>query len=338
VVLAEIVPIFIFVTIPFSVHAGFFSTLLSFIGERAISDEEVAVEEPVTKEVRLLSSRINPDPKAALGGGDIIVNEDGTLVSGGPFGEDKLYEDSLSDGEISIYMVREGDSLSQIAEMFDVTTNTILWANELSGAKSIRPGQELVILPITGVSHVVKDGDTLSNIAKKYESDMDEILSYNQLTVADELSIGLTLIIPGGNMHEAAPKRVVQSSATPTKVSGAVSSGGGLINPLPGGVRTQGIHGYNGVDLAASIGSRIQAAASGEVIVSKSSGWNGGYGNYVVVKHGNGTQTLYAHMSSNAVAVGAKVGAGDTVGYVGNTGRSTGAHLHFEVRGGRNPF
>ena len=137
-------------------------------------------------------------------------------------------------------------------------------------------------------------------------------------------------------MHEAAPKKI---AAKPTKSSsGAVSASGNFIHPVPGATRTQGIHGYNGVDLAAAIGTPVRAAASGEVIVSKSSGWNGGYGNYVVIKHSNGTQTLYAHTSSNTVGVGATVEAGETIAYVGNSGRSTGAHLHFEVRGASNPF
>ena len=121
-------------------------------------------------------------------------------------------------------------------------------------------------------------------------------------------------------------------------VSGSISGGGGFIHPLPGSLRTQGIHGYNGVDLASGTGTPIRAAAAGQVIVAKSYGWNGGYGNYVVVRHANGTQTLYAHNSSNAVGVGTYVAQGQTVAYVGSSGRSTGSHLHFEVRGASNPF
>jgi len=334
--MAEFVPLFLVLAVPFTVHAGVISSLFGLLGE-----ETIAYERPITKtpanEVRLLSSLQNPDPKAALGGGDIIVDE-GALQSSGPFGEDE-FADTVGGGEISVYVVREGDSLSQIAEMFDVTTNTVLWANDLNSATDIHPGDSLIILPIVGVRHLVKEGDTINSIAKKYKSDAEEILSYNQLASAQSLSVGDTLIIPGGNMHEAAPKKRSGSSvSSPTKIAGTVSSGGGFINPLPGGIRTQGIHGYNAVDLAAAVGTPIRAAAAGEVIVSKSGGWNGGYGNYVVVKHANGSQTLYAHMSSNNVGVGAYVGAGDTVGYVGNTGRSTGAHLHFEVRGASNPF
>ena len=240
-----------------------------------------------------------------------------------------------------MYVVREGDALSQIAEMFGVTTNTILWANDISKPTAIQPGDSLVILPIVGVRHVIKDGDTLGTIAKKYESDMEEILSYNQLASAEGLSVGDTLIIPGGNMHTAAPKKVASSGAiTPTKTTGvSVSTSGYFSHPLPGSKRSQGIHGYNGVDLAGlPLGSAVIAAASGEVIVARSSGWNGGYGNYVVVKHPNGTQTLYAHLYSVSVGVGQYVTTGETLGGVGNTGRSTVFHLHFEVRGSSNPF
>ena len=184
---------------------------------------------------------------------------------------------------------------------------------------------------------MVKSGDTVSTIAKKYDGDVDEILSYNQLASATDISVGDTIVVPGGEVEQPAPTK----SVTPTKTSGVVATGGGssgFMNPVPGAVRSQGIHGYNGVDLAAPNGTAIRAAASGAVIVSKNAGWNGGYGQYVVVKHDNGTQTLYAHLSSNSVGVGQRVAAGQTIGGVGSTGRSTGNHLHFEVRGARNPF
>ena len=334
--MAEFLPLCIIISVPFSVHAGVFSSLLGVLNDGAVISAPTISQNSAT-EIKLLSSITNPDPAAALGGGDLLV-EDGSLVAGGLFGADE-FDESLSAGEISVYVVREGDSLSQIAQMFDVTTNTILWANDISKATAIQPGDTLVILPIVGVRHVVKSGDTISTIAKKYEGDSEEILAFNQLTVVDELSIGDIVIVPGGNMHQAVPKRVATRSVSPTKTSGSVASSAGYFNhPLPGAVRTQGLHGYNAVDLAASVGTPIRAAAAGEVIISRASGWNGGYGTYVVIKHANGSQTLYAHNSSNTVGVGARVSAGEVIGYVGSTGRSTGAHLHFEVRGSSNPF
>lgn len=335
--MTEVIPVLLVVLVPLSVHAGVLTSLVSLLGESTVAYEAPAPENDAV-DVKLLSARNNPDPKAALGGGDVIVDE-GVLLAGGAFGNDDL-DSTETGGEISVYVVREGDSLSRIAEMFDVTTNTILWANDISSPTAIQPGDTLVILPIVGVRHVVKSGDTIKSIAKKYDGNAEEILSFNQLTEGVKLSVGDTVIVPGGNMHQAAPKKAARSTASSGSTASGSNSGGGgyYVHPLPGAVRTQGIHGYNAVDLAASIGTPIRAAAAGEVIVSKSSGWNGGYGNYVVIKHANGTQTLYAHTSSNTVGVGAYVGSGETIAYVGNTGKSTGAHLHFEVRGSSNPF
>jgi hypothetical protein len=113
---------------------------------------------------------------------------------------------------------------------------------------------------------------------------------------------------------------------------------GYYINPVPNGYLTQGSHSYNAVDFGAPFGTPIYAAASGKVVASKTDGLNGGYGLCVVISHGNETQTLYAHMSSNIVTIGQTVEQGDVIGYVGSTGLSTGPHLHFEVYGAKNPF
>ena len=329
IILGELLPVCLVLLLPLSVQAGFLTTILSVLNDQ----EEEKIDESVSylaTETPLLSALINPDPKAATGGGDVTV-EDGALVATGPVGEEEIAESDYRTGEIRVFTVGEGDTLSQIAEMYGVTTNTILWANDLQSAKDIHPGDTLVILPIVGVQHIVKEGETLSKIVTKYDADLEEVLAYNNLESVNQVSVGDELLIPGGEI--AAPKTIAY--ATPVSTSG---SGGGFVHPAPGAVRTQGVHGYNGVDLAAAHGSPIRAAAAGEVIVSKSGGWNGGYGSYIVVKHSNGTQTLYAHLSSNYVSSGAWVSAGETIGAMGNTGRSTGTHLHFEVRGARNPF
>ncbi len=261
----------------------------------------------------------------------------GSLVPQGELGErESTVNSKTANGEISVYMVRAGDTLSQIAEMYNVSSKTILWANDITNASKIRPGDTLIILPITGVRHIVKSGDTIESIAKKYSGDSSDILAYNQLASADALRVGETLLIPDGTIATPPPTRTV----TPTRANGssAVASSAGFTHPVPGAVKTQGIHGYNGIDLAAGAGTPILAAAAGDVIVARGSGWNGGYGIYVVIKHSNGTQTLYAHNSRNAVTVGERVTAGQVIGYVGSTGRSTGNHLHFEVRGAKNPF
>ena len=284
----------------------------------------------------LLAAVSNPDALAGRGGAEIVV-VDGSLVSTGPVGADVIARERKANniaGEIRVYTVREGDSLSKVAEMFGVTTNTILWANDLPRATAIQPGDRLVILPIAGVQHTIARGDTLSSIAKRYQSDADEILSYNQLDSAADLVVGEQIIIPGGSLHTAPARSTTVAASGAT---GAVSSGF-LSHQVPGAIKTQGIHGFNAIDLAAGHGTPIRAAAAGEVIVSKSSGWNGGYGQYVVIRHANGVQTLYSHLMRNDVGVGDWVGQGQVIGGMGSTGRSTGTHLHFEVRGARNPF
>lgn len=336
-VVFELLPLLFLIAVPLSVHAGVFTSLIGALGEEIVF-ERMEKSTETAQSVPLLKAALHTDPNPAKGGGDILV-DDGALISEGRSSEVDSINTRTANGEISVYVVREGDTLSQIASMFDVSASTILWANDIERADLIQPGHTLVILPITGISHVVKSGDTLASIAKKYDGDAGDILAYNQLASATDISVGDTIVVPGGMV--AAPTPVKSTSPARSSTGTVVVSGGGssgFSHPLPGSVKTQGIHGYNGVDLAAPIGTPVLAAASGEVIVSKGSGWNGGYGNYVVVKHTNGTQTLYAHLSSNAVGVGTSVKAGSVVGYVGSTGRSTGAHLHFEVRGAANPF
>jgi murein DD-endopeptidase MepM/ murein hydrolase activator NlpD len=140
------------------------------------------------------------------------------------------------------------------------------------------------------------------------------------------------------------PDGVVSSSSTSstsgtrsTVVAPTKSYDGYYLKPV-NGKRTQGIHGYNGVDLAAPAGTPILASASGKVIISRNSGWNGGYGRYIVIQHDNGTQTLYAHNSENIVYGGADVVQGQVIAYMGASGKATGAHVHFEIRGAKNPF
>lgn len=318
-------------------HAGLFSELFA----QASTTTAVADVEQLegASDVTLLSALQNPDPQGGKTNSEVVV-DDNALVSSGPINESEIAAQNENSDEISIYTVRAGDSLSQIAQMFGVTSNTILWANNLKKKTDITPGQSLVILPIAGVRHIVKKGDTIQTIAKKYDGNTDDILSFNQLASASDVKVGETLIIPGGEMHAEAPKTEVNDKKKiAAKKTSAGTGGGGLINPAPGAVKSQGIHGKNGIDFAGGMGSTIRAAAAGQVLIAKSDGgWNGGYGNYIVIKHKNGTQTLYAHLSSVSVGAGESVAQGETIGGMGNSGKSTGTHLHFEVRGGRNPF
>lgn len=318
-------------------YAGFFGVFNFFSLEEAPVIEE---REHNVQTVPLLEASLTPHNQA-IGGADIVIVDDsalypetgnGTAVSLTP--SDFVQQNN---GKISTYVVQEGDTISQIAQMFGVTTNTIRWGNDIDTDGVIQPGERLVILPISGVQHTVEQNDTLASIAKEYEGDIDEILRFNELTRGVELAVGDVILIPNGE-----PSLPSQSSgvgySSASYPQATVSAEGYYINPVPGSVITQYLHGYNAIDLGAPIGTPIYAAAAGEVIVSKEGGWNGGYGNYLVIKHANGTQTLYSHNTSNAVYVGQYVEQGEVVGYIGSTGRSTGPHLHFEVRGAANPL
>jgi murein DD-endopeptidase MepM/ murein hydrolase activator NlpD len=269
------------------------------------------------------------------GGADITIVGGALLAETGPGGNSADSVVVPASDQISIYVVRSGDTLSQVATMFGVSVNTIIWANDLPANGKIVEGQTLAILPITGVRHTVAKGETLASIAKKYQGDLGEIAQFNGLDPEGPLAVDTTLIIPDG--QAPTPPRFVGVPARPG--SPVTDSDGYFVYPLARrGVKTQGLHGYNGVDLAAPAGTPIVAAASGRVLVSRNSGWNGGYGHYIVIEHPNGTQTLYAHNRENIVSAGQSVVQGQVIGYVGSTGRSTGSHVHFEVRGGRNPF
>ena len=289
----------------------------------------------------VLAAALNSDPNASLPP-SLSFSGNAILAQSGPEGTIADVAGSAPSDRISIYVVRPGDTLSEIADMFGVSVNTIIWANNLSGVKDVRPGQTLVILPISGTKHTVAKGDTLKSIAKKYKADANEIAQFNGLDPAEGLAVGSTIIIPGGEIAPPAPTKPRRGS--PSRRTEPYLGGGGSLqsgyyaNPVPGALLTQGIHGWNAIDLGAARGTPIRAAADGTVIIARNGGWNGGYGNYVVITHDNGTQTLYGHMTNAIVSPGQSVSAGQVIGYLGSTGESTGPHLHFEVRGAANPF
>lgn len=323
---------------PAPAHAGVFSFLSSWLRETA--EARVAEASPAearnSQTIPLLKAAVNIDPNPAKGGGDItIVDDSALLAETGPSGSLADIEEGHG-GEISIYVVREGDSLSQIAKMFGVSVSTIIWANDIARGGTIRPGQTLVILPISGVRHTVAKGDTLRGIAKRYGGDLEEILRYNGLSEDAALAVGSVVIVPDGEIP--GPKPGVSSSGAVVRGAGGPEYVGYYLRPVLGGRKTQGLHGYNGVDIAAPPGTPIMAAAAGTVLIARDYGWNGGYGNYIVIEHDNGTQTLYAHNQGNIVVAGQRVVQGQVIGYVGATGKVTGPHLHFEIRGARNPF
>lgn len=335
-----------FFAIPSPAHAGFGSFMDMIMGKKVSADtlldnNSASVSNLASDYSGLLHSAVNYNPDPHKNETDMVVVSDSALLSeSGPSGTIMDVELEPVFTQISTYTVHKGDTLEKIAEMYDVSVNTIVWANNISRKGALAEGTTLVILPISGVRHTVRSGDTLSSIAIKYKTDADDISRYNDLSANSKLSVGDTLIIP-----DAEP--VVSASSIANISNGMTESykgGSGpdykgyYIRPITGGERTQGLHGYNGVDLADEYGTPIYASAAGTVIVSATGGYHGGYGNYVVIAHSNGTQTLYAHTSKNLVEVGDTVYQGQHIANVGSTGRSTGPHVHFEIRGAKNPF
>lgn len=246
-------------------------------------------------------------------------------------------------GEIHIHRVQEGETLSSIANLYNLEhVETILWENNLDKNAKLKPGQELRILPIDGIRHKVSRGETIYTIAKKYglgddAADAQKIVNYpfNEFKNSEtfELAIGQTLLIPDGikPQEAVAPRATFAGRLTPD--AGSVSALGTFIWPAAGKI-TQGYSFYHkAFDIANNAGGPILAADSGTVLIA---GWpdNSGYANRVMIDHGNGFVTLYAHLSVIQVQAGQRVARGNVIGQMGCTGRCTGTHLHFEVRRG----
>lgn len=228
------------------------------------------------------------------------------------------------------YTVETGDTPSTIAEQFGLATTTILWENTLQAWSVIQPGQTLRVLPTDGVTHTVQRGETLERIAEKYRADAEDILEFNALVDADDLTAGDLLIIPGGRPPQViAPKpepkvrRIVPAVPLP-------SITGKFLWPSIGGYRISQYFSWrhHAIDIAVESGTPVFASDAGTVV---SAGWLGGYGYQVLIDHGNGIHTRYAHSSKLLIRKGQTVERGQTIALVGSTGRSTGPHIHYEV-------
>jgi len=238
-------------------------------------------------------------------------------------------------GEIIEYTVQEGDTVGTIAEKFGISIDTIRWQNDLNSRDQIKVGQTIEILPVTGVSHKVKKGDTVHSIAKKYDTSAQGIVDFPYNTFMNdetfELAIGQVLIVPDGVMPSSTPWSPSTRVRKLTPDAGTVVASGRFVWPASGTISQYYAWYHRAIDIANKAAPNILAADAGAVVIA---GWPDGYGygNRVLIDHGNGYQTLYAHLSSIYVVPGQTVNRGDAIGRMGSTGRSTGIHLHFEVR------
>jgi murein DD-endopeptidase MepM/ murein hydrolase activator NlpD len=239
---------------------------------------------------------------------------------------------STEKGEITEYLVQEGDTISSIAKKFNLSAETIYLNNNLSKNSTLKPGKTLIILPIDGLVHYVADGDTLNSLAKAYSAKVQDIIDYNDIGDEGQIFTGDILVIP------YAKKPVVKYE---TRIAKPLPSSY-FICPITAPCRiTQGLHWYNAIDFShGECGEPVLAAAGGTV---QKTGFSSVAGNYVRILHPNGVVSFYGHLSKILVSTEQKVVQGQTIGQIGYSGYTiprgpSGCHLHFEVRGAENPF
>lgn len=250
------------------------------------------------------------------------------------------------------YAIQEADTLSGIAAKFNVTTQTLVWANEIASPDALKLGEEIRIPPTSGVLHRIKQDDTLAGIADKYKVDGDKFVAYadNELIDPIALVVGREIMVAGG-LKPVEPVAQVATRQLPAPTQGAraqppsPTQGGTVLPPAPqataGGLFQWPTYGpiygwfgggHRGLDISPPYGTPVYSAEAGTVI--SMSYLNDGYGLHILIDHGNGYQTLYAHLAESVIHAGDTVVRGQHIGRVGATGRVTGPHLHFEVRAG----
>jgi murein DD-endopeptidase MepM/ murein hydrolase activator NlpD len=266
--------------------------------------------------------------------------------------------------DIGTYTVVAGDTVYGIAEKYGLQPETIFAANYyvlLDDPHNLQPGQKLNILPVDGVYREWQAGEGLNGVAKFYEVRPEDIVNYplNHLdpaTIGDythpNIKPGTWIIVPGGKYQYHAPGSVT-FGITRTNPASAQVWGPGYCDPVTGGAIGTGtfvwpankhyLSGFDytpkinhlGIDVAGNLGEGVYATDGGVVVYA---GWNNyGYGNMIMIDHGTGFQSLYAHLSEIYVGCGQSVNQGQAIGAIGSTGHSSGAHLHFEIRTMSNP-
>lgn len=233
-------------------------------------------------------------------------------------------------GEIVEYVVRKGDTVSSIAKKFGVSIDTIVWANNIKSVTKIKVGDRLKVPPVDGIVHRVKWGETVYSVSKKYQANPQAIVDFpfnsfsNDETFA--LAVGQNLIVPGGIMPKYQKPQV---SAVQPQVVPSADVKGLFAWPTSGRITQRYSWYHRGLDIANRSAPPILASRAG--IVASVIYGRYGYGKHVIIDHGDGYKTLYAHMSKIYVKVGQSVAQGSAIGQMGSTGRSTGTHLHFEI-------
>ena len=299
--------------------------------ESFYSDEDVSV---VLESQPVLLLSVVGSGSAGLIAGGIGAEEEFVEIYPGAIGDPGQPVGPDSGGSVILYNVQSGDTLSGIAAYFGVSLDTIVNANPGVRARFINPGDELNILPTSGVVYTTNSGDTLESVAAYFGVSESKVIQFNKGVDFGKLGVGTTIVVPGATSFRLAQSR-----------SGSVPNFENQFAKPAEGFNWGRLHNHNAVDIANSCGTQVRAAAEGLVVPDESFGdglgrWNGGYGTFVLIEHPFGTsvRTRYAHLSTALVSIGDYVKQGEQIGTIGKTGDSTGCHLHFEVYGAANPL
>ncbi|ANN64514.1 M23 family metallopeptidase [Brachyspira hyodysenteriae] len=277
-----------------------------------ISPEQVSYNTSSISEVPTVTSAVTLENAT-----DIFYNSitsDNTLVGDGTIG--MKYDE---------YIIEEGDNLTTISRKIGANLDTLVSVNKITNANRLRPGQKIVIPNRNGLLYTIKKDESIEEIAERYDVSLNRVLSFNKISDPNDIEVGDDIFLPGAKytLDERIDK-FGQMFSIPTTITRISSVFGYRVHPITG-VRTK----HMGVDIPGRLNTPVYAARKGKVIFA---GYSGGYGNLVIVRHDKGYTTYYGHLNSITTRAGATVGVGVMIGRMGSTGRSTGSHLHFEVR------
>lgn len=310
-----------------------------YFGARSASGESGVWGGPIGK------SRDAVAQLAILSGQSLIANADISYAAMSGPGRETIKNALLSDQNSDIaaigsgpshYIIAKGDTLSAIALRAGISAQTILAANPGLAGRTLHVGETINVLPVSGIVYKTKEGDTPEMIAASYHLTVVQLREFNRGVNWNGLTPGTALIIPGAKPDDT---QIFPDAGSLPVLTGYFR--------FPAEGFNWGIlHNYNAVDIANACGTKVFSAAEGLVVPDDSlgdgsTGWNGGYGHFVLIEHPNGTKTRYAHLDQVLVRIGDYIKQGQAVGTMGNTGNvhgPTGCHLHFEVYGARNPF
>lgn len=294
------------------------TSFLFLVGAVIIGGPAIAENNPLLNSLEQTQTTASQEATVSYNPYD---NSLGTIISAKP--RDKMVQ----------YKVRSGETLESIAKQFDISVDTVRWANDIND-DTIKTGETLNIPPISGIAHKVVSGDNIYSIAKKYSVDAQNIVNFPFNDYSDLNTFALTpgqyIYVPGGVKPN--PQAPVSQQQMFAQVQAGVRGSSSFIWPTTGIITQYPIWYHMALDIANPAQPAVIAADTGTVVFSGCIAY--GYGCHIIIDHGNGYRSLYGHMSRLIAGAGQVVTKGQQIGVMGSTGNSSGTHLHFEIRSG----